>query len=67
MTTNELEAVKQALEALAPFEKLFTQADEQGLLAGANVDCQIATDDLRKSAYAASDIRAYLNISPPAA
>jgi hypothetical protein len=54
-----------ALEALAPLEKLFTQADEQGLLAGANVDCQIATNDLRKSAYAASDIRTHLN-TPPA-
>jgi hypothetical protein len=56
-----------ALEALAPLEKLFTQADEQGLLTGANVDCQIATNDLRKSAYAASDIRALLNTTPPEA
>jgi hypothetical protein len=54
-----------ALEALALLEKLFTQADEQGILAGANVDCQIATNDLRKSAYAASDIRTHLN-TPPA-
>jgi hypothetical protein len=50
-----------ALEALAPLEKLFREADEQGLLTGANVDCQIATIALRKSAYAASDIRARLN------
>lgn len=56
-----------ALEALAPLEKLLVQADEQGLLNGANVDCQIATIELRKSAYAASDIRAYLNTTPPAA
>jgi hypothetical protein len=56
-----------ALGALAPLEKLFTQADEQGLLAGANVDCQIATNDLRKSAYAASDIRTHLNTNTPAA
>jgi hypothetical protein len=59
-----IEAMKQWLEALEPFEKLFTQADKQGRLAGANVDCQIATNDLRKSAYAASDIRAYLNTTP---
>jgi len=56
-----------ALEALAPLEKLFKQADSQGLLTGANVDCQIATSELRKSAYAASDIRAHLNTTPPAA
>ena len=55
-----------ALEALAPLEKLFVQAEEQGLLNGANVDCQIATSELRKSAYAASDIRAQLNTTPPA-
>ena len=63
---TDKEALDLALEALAPLEKLFMQADEQGLLTGANVDCQIATNDLRKSAYAASDIRTHLN-TPPAA
>lgn len=53
-----------ALEALSPLEKLFTQADKQGLLAGANVDCQISVIDLRRSAYAASDIRAHMGTSP---
>jgi hypothetical protein len=53
-----------ALDALAPLEKLFMQAADRGLLNNANVDCQISTSDLRKSVYAASDIRAYLNSSP---
>jgi len=50
-----------ALQALAPLELLFTQADNEGLLTDANVHCQIDTNDLRKSAYVASDIRAHLN------
>jgi hypothetical protein len=54
-----------ALEALAPLEKLFTQADAKGLLSDVNVDCQIATSELRKSVYAAIDIRAYLNTAAP--
>jgi hypothetical protein len=66
MNTDK-QLLEQALEALAPLEKLFTQADEQGLLSGANVDCQIATNELRKSAYAASDIRAHPNTAPPIA
>lgn len=53
------EAMKLALvlEALGPFERLFMQADKEDLLGGQNIDCQIATTDLRKLAYATADLR----------
>ncbi len=53
------EAMKLALmlEALEPFENLFKQADEKDMLGGQNIDCQIATLDLRKLAYATADLR----------
>jgi hypothetical protein len=54
---KQTEAMKLVLEALVPFEQLFMQADEKGLLGGQNIDCQIAAKDLRKLVYATADLR----------
>jgi hypothetical protein len=64
-SSDELKFLALVLDALAPIEKLFAHADEQNILTKANIDCQIDTNNLRKLAYVASDIRAHLDTEQP--
>lgn len=57
--------LREALEAVKPFEKLFADAELMGKSSKTNIDAQIAMADLRRLVYAAADAREVLAASKP--
>lgn len=57
--------LREALEAVKPFEKLFADAELMGKSSKTNIDAQIAMADLRRLVYAAADAREALAASKP--